>query len=412
MSLTSRDQANIARTRELLFRCFAVISCICLMIQILSIPYKIYSLTSLSNQVLLISWLLIWFYTVITQLFKKVSYTLICVLSIVLMSLLSFGMAAVFNTGLFAQIGKLLGFFMLPMMIYCIRSVGITDKTRKAVLICNFIASLLYIYLYHSPLRYSFTTKYGVVNIDSVTLGFPNPNQAATMLFACTVLLLASLFFFKSKLIKVLLLADIVYLSYIMFGTDSRTSVLLLAAFVVLALISIRRQLPKFITEFSLLSPVIYVVLAVAVGAALDFIQISGHNIFTGREEYYARYFDNLDPISFLFGDFAEFQFENLHNGYISIAATVGIVALTVYYVFLRKTLLDARRTLTRRFEKVAYCGLLCIVVYTCTEAGLLIGGAMYAFLISMTFFMMPTVNDEDAVCEEEIEQEEIPDLL
>ena len=406
MPLTNQNQecvAKAAKRREIFFRYFTLLSCICLMIQIISIPYKIHRFTSLSNMTLLILWSAVWCYTMISQLTKKVTTSMVSLMFIVLLSVLSFGISLIFNSGLLSQAGKLLGFLALPMMIYVIRSFPVSDKTRRLVLISNIAVSGEYIFLYNSPLRHVFVSEYGTKNISSVTLGFPNPNQTAIMLFVCCVLLFISLFFFENKVARALIFADLVYVAYIMFETDSRTAVLLLAVFVVLSLVSFKKRLPKIITSLSLISPAVYLLLAMTAVTALDFIQIGGHNIFTGRQNIYAKYFDNLNVLNFLFGDFDTFRFENLHNGYIAIAATTGIVVLIAYYVFLRKTLMGARGVLDKKYESAAYCGLLCLMIYICTEAGLVVGGAMYAYLIAMVFFMMPAFRDDTPAVSEKI---------
>ena len=402
MPLTNQNQECVTKAtkrKEVFFRYFTLLSCICLMIQIISVPYRIYRLTSLSNQALLILWAAVWCYVIISQLTKKATTSLVSLMFIVLLSMLSFGIALIFNPSLLSQAGKLLGFLSLPMMIYVIRSCKVSDKTRKIVLLSNIVVSGEYIFLYNSPLRHMFVSEYGTANISSVTLGFPNPNQTAIMLFVCCVLLFVSLFFFRNKLARTLIFADLVYVAYITFETDSRTAVLLLAVFIFLSIVSFRKRLPKIITSLSLISPAVYLFLAMTAATALDFIQIGGHNIFTGRQNIYAKYFDNLNALNFLFGDFDTFKFENLHNGYISIAATVGIVALIAYYVFFRKTLMGARGVLNTKYQSAAYCGLLCLMIYVCTEAGLVVGGAMYAYLVSMVFYMMPEFEETAVAC-------------
>lgn len=396
MSLIDQKHGSTAKTRELVFRCFVFCSCVCLMMQIFSIPYKIYALTSLSNKALLFSWLLLGCYVLIVQLLERATIPFVCVLFIVLMTGLSFGIAVVFEPSVFSALGNVFGFLMLPTMLYCIKSWGISYKTKKVVLLCNLAMSLQYILLYHSSLRHSFDGSYGTVNISSVTLGFPNPNQTATMLFVCLVLLFISFFFFENKKVKAIVLLDFIYTAYMMIETESRTSALLLAVLIFLSIVAMKKRLRWYATELSLLSPVVYMVLAVAFISLLSFIQISGDNIFTGRETIYAKYFDNLNPVNFLFGDFSLFRFENLHNGYLSVAATVGIVVLVAYYVLFRQLLKDAYKNLTHRYEWASYCGFLCMVIYTCTEAGFLVGGSMYAFLIAMVFFMLPTADTHE----------------
>ena len=411
MPFVDRNRENAEGVREFIFKCLTFFSCVCLMMQIFSIPYRIYIFTSISNKALLLLWILFGCYVLITQLLERVSLPFVCIVFIVLMSFLSFGIAVVFEPQLFGSVGNLLGFFMLPLLLYCIKSTAVSYSVRKIVFVCNFIMSLQYILLYHSSLRHAFQGPNGIVNIESVTLGFPNPNQTATMLLVCVILLFAAIFFFTNKAVRAVFFADFAYLSYIMFQTDSRTSLLLLLLFMVLSFFAIKKRLPKIMTELSLLAPIVYLVLAIAFVSVLEFIQVSGDNIFTGRENIYARYFDNLTLVNFLFGDYAEFQFENLHNGYISIAATLGIVVLIAYYVFLRKILFDAYKLLKKGYESVTYCGLLCLIICMSTEAGFFVGGSMYAFLIAMVFFLIPHAEEKGKRPLENIKREGNPSI-
>ena len=136
-----------------------------------------------------------------------------------------------------------------------------------------------------------------------------------------------------------------------------------------------------------LLTPVIYLVFALALPSISQKITVMGESIFTGREEIYQRYFDNLSIINFIFGDFNEFHFDNLHNGYISIAATGGIVSVICFILLLKKCL-DTNRINARSYyyTATAYLGFLCIVLCTSTEAAFIVGGSTYAFFIFMIF--------------------------
>lgn len=118
-------------------------------------------------------------------------------------------------------------------------------------------------------------------------------------------------------------------------------------------------------------------------------VEFIGESLFNGREEIYARYFDNLDVFNFLFGDYVKFHFDNMHNGYVSIAATVGIVALGSYIVFLKANLYRNLWKLEDTFtDKVAFTGFLCTLMYTSTEAAMIVGGSNYAFLLACVYML------------------------
>ena len=97
--------------------------------------------TAISNKALLLLWILFGCYVLITQLLERVSLPFVCIVFIVLMSFLSFGIAVVFEPQLFGSVGNLLGFFMLPLLLYCIKSTAVSYSVRKIVFVCNFIMS-------------------------------------------------------------------------------------------------------------------------------------------------------------------------------------------------------------------------------------------------------------------------------
>lgn len=377
-------------------RALIILSCVCVLIQVYSITHRISALISISNLVLSLSWVFYGLFAIIQRIFQKVLPNSLKALGIVVFSMMSLVIGLTRDSATVGQLGRLVGFLVLPIMIYCISAVKVSEKTRKIVLIANVITSIQYILLYFSDLRYVFTTEYGTHNIDSVTLGFANPNQTAIMLFSALILLLVAAFFFKNLIFRIFLIADMAFIIFIIFETNSRTATLLSALLLIAVPFVIKKRIPKIVTELCMLAPLIYLLLALVLEPLFSNFKILGDSIFTGRDSIFARYFEKLDIISFFFGNMAEFKFENLHNAYISIAASLGIIVFVLYYAFIRKALLTSyKKGNFPKFAAVAYCGLLCVMIYSSVEGGFLIGGSTYGALIAMMFLMMPSDTEE-----------------
>lgn len=392
MSDKKNDLKDISVGSDRALRALIALTCICVLVQTYSIPHKIMVLISVSNLVLSLSWLAYGVFEIVRRVSQRVPFNLIKGFGIVFFSLISLVIGLISDGSTTSQIGRLIGFLVLPLMICCISVTRVSDSTRRIVLVTNIVASIQYILLYYSDLRHAFDTKYGVQNIESVTLGFANPNQTAMMLFSSLILLFVAVFFFKNKILRLVLIADMAFLAFILFETDSRTATLLVAVFLVFVLIALKKRIPKIVTELCMLAPFAYLAVALAMAPLLSDLELLGDSLFTGRENIYARYFDNLNPISFLFGDIAEFKFENLHNAYISIAASVGIIVFLLYYTFIRKALLNFYgKGNVSGYSAVAYCGLLCVMIYSSAEGGFLVGGTTYGALIAMMFLMLPS---------------------
>ena len=97
------------------------------------------------------------------------------------------------------------------------------------------------------------------------------------------------------------------------------------------------------------------------------------------------------------------FAFDNLHNGYLAIAASAGLFTCVYYSRFLTHCVLKSMPISgTPNYERVAFVGFLCLILHTGAEASYLTGGVNYAFLVFSIFALFakpyPTVNSTGEV--------------
>jgi len=357
-----------------------VISCICALIQLYALPRDMLSWISLSNRVLMIIWIVFVGWAVLKKVEQRFPAQLSGALALVIMSAMAYFVASLDSPSQAVSNGlKLMGFLILPLMLLYSTVFQIDSRAKTTVLVFNLLASLVFIDLYNSDKRYIFEGDYEIINLDVITLGYSNPNRTAMYLFLCTVCLVAGVFYFKNVLLKAVFAADAACMAWFLWQTGARTAMLLLVVFGVLVWISGKREIPKIWIIIALFVPLLYILL-LPLAPTWTFL---GEALFNGREEVYNRYFNNLTFRSFLLGNMNRFQFANLHNGYLAIAASVGVPAC-IGYAHLLKTCMQINNPKQNApaFERVAFIGFLCSVMYTGAEAAFFVGGSTYAMLV------------------------------
>lgn len=381
-------QIHISNRNSLLMSLAVLGSCLCVLIQLYAIPHRIPSLVSLSARMLQLIWLAMGAWTFLTKIGRHFPRKMVSFLLLVLFAAASLLMATLENIGGLVFNGvRWMGFLTLPIMLLC-AAMEPTEDARRITMFYHVMSSLIYINLYHSGLRHYYVGDYGGTYLDAVTLGYSNPNQAAMMLLVCAIGLVCGVLYFKSAIVKLLLIADAGYISWIMMKTESRTTAMLLLVFLALVWWSSKRSVTKKGINATFIIPLVILMLPIVI-PAIDRITFLGDSLFTGREEIYSRYFDILSPKLIALGAMDLFRFDNLHNGYVAIAASLGVPVCVFYTLFLRNNLLcnipDCYRPM---FERAAFVGFLCLILQTSAEAAFLVGGTFYSFLLYSIFVL------------------------
>lgn len=363
---------------------FIVASCACSLIHLNALPYNVSSQIMMSNRILLVVWIIAIGGQIFHRLTRPVPKKYASLLILIVLTAISWMFSAIsISSRATDNALSMAGFLLFPIMLGYSGLFRIDSRAKTVIYIYYILLSVLLIRLYHSDLRHAYDGGYGVAQIREVTLGYANPNQAAMYTLLSTMALFSGVFYFKSKYMKAFLLADGFYMAWIMMQTESRTVLILIVTFAVLTIISLRRELPEKCVDWAIALPAIYLFLL----PIMDFLQQSftfqGEGIYNGRERIFERYYDRLNILTFLIGDMNTFQFTNLHNGYLAIAASVGVIACICYVYFLRLILSRNRPDANSPVnERVAFIGALCTVMYVSTEAAFMVGGSNYAFML------------------------------
>ena len=361
-----------------------VISCVCALVYLAALPYKVTLLVELANRTLLALWIVGGGYVLLRRLVRSIPKVVASTVVLTVFTLFALLFAIVNNaSNVFDKVMKVFGFLALPFMLCYSAFFRVDERAKRAVCIFAFLSSFVFLRLYFSDLRYYFEGPYAGVLIDDVTLGYPNPNQAAIYLFACAVVLFSGRHCFKSNVIKMLFALDGCVMVWIMIQTKCRTAILLMAVFGVLAFASKKRPISKKLTNIALLMPAIYAAAVVVLPMVLGDISFLGADLVNGRDEIYELYFQHLDIMMAVVGDMNTFPFENLHNGYVAIAASTGLVSC-VSYVFCLRSCVDGNRpdADVPAYVRLSYIGFLCMIMYACSEAAFFMGGSFTGFLM------------------------------
>lgn len=361
-------------------------SCICVLMQLYALPRGKLPMVAFSNRAMMVIWIVFAGVTLAQKVEQRFPAKLGGGLAVLVGSLAAYGFAAIQGPSLAVSNGlKLLGFLILPIMLLYCAIFEIDPRIKPAALIVNVITSINFIALYNSDRRYLFIGEYGAAELDVVTLGYPNANQAAMYLFLCAISLFAGIFYIKALWLKILFAADTLCMVWYLQQTGARTALVLLLVFVLVSLLTAKREVTDAWINFALVVPLIYVLAVPIAGNAT----VMDESLFNGRDVVFSRYFQNLDVLSFFVGDLNRFKLENLHNGYVAIAASVGVPACIGYFHLL-KTCLHANRPLRTApaFERTAFVGFLCAIMYTSAEAAFFVGGSNYAMMFFSVYVL------------------------
>lgn len=376
-------------------------SCMCALVQLYALPNGNDSLVSLSVRVLQLIWLLAGGMALYYRLKEPLPKKMADILVVLILSCVSYMIAGMMDVSKLVQNGvKLLGFFSLPLMLFY----GLMKKDeriKRTIILFHILTSILYIGLYCSDLRHALKTQYGIAYVVEVTLGYANANQAAMYLLVCAIGLMAGVFYFRRPGVKIVLIVDTICIAWILWQTDSRAAIIAIVT-IILILITLKWRITKLWVQIIFLIPLVYLLLPL-LDSSVTSLRFMNDLLFNGREVIYRRYFDNLDFMLVLVGDMNTFAFDNLHNGYLAIAASVGLFTCVYYLRFLTHCVLISMPVSgTPNYERVAFVGFLCLILHTGAEASYLTGGVNYAFLVFSIFALFakpyPTVNSTEEV--------------
>lgn len=302
----------------------------------------------------------------------------------------------------FNAIIKLVTFLQLPTFLF-IATRNNTKRLKEVIYTANLIYPVLFLILYLSPLAYRFVGEYGEVKNDDITLGYNNPNETALYLMFCYFIVLSAFFYYKNKpTVRFIAAVEICFLAFLIYKTDCRAVLVVCMLVLVYMLFSAELYVQPLFIGAVFIIPIVYTIIVVCF-PSLAYLEFMGETIENGRMNIILEYIDNLDAFGLLFGNFEKYQLGNMHNGMLSVVASLGIVVFGVYFTALYfgyKRIL--RGTVGKRDYMPLALGMLGIILHSVAEAAPLVSGSVYAVSIFMIAYL--AVPEKETNGSEEIE--------
>lgn len=223
----------------------------------------------------------------------------------------------------------------------------------------------------------------------SLTLGFSNPNMVAMLIFANTVFLLLVKELFNKHILKLFIVALIIYNIYMLYLTQARSS--FAAVIIVLAIYFLKHnnfKIHPVITVLCVIFPFLFVFGYTYLYEHNYFkdLEILGKTIYSGREKYYLEILSELKRYDFglIFGHFTEFQ--NTHNSALSLIRFFGVSGMVAYYIFILTNIFGlVKKKFSNKVAYTCFIAILALYIQSCAESAIILGGgAWLVFTLSL----------------------------
>lgn len=232
------------------------------------------------------------------------------------------------------------------------------------------------IFLFFSPLAYKSYQEYVPISKE-LTLGFSNPNQTGIIIYSTIAILLLVSFNECRKKIKLFLLAESATLSYMLFLTDARTSIIGLLALLFFGIFKKNIKKHYALSYFIICFPLLFVYMYIALSkTSLATLVVMGKKLFSGRQDVYLEALNNYTDK--LFGNLEVFNFSNAHNALLTILVNIGIIGLMLYLLFSIISFKRFYKVCNCREQMLASVVVLSLFIMGCSETAVLTGGTIY----------------------------------
>ena len=372
-----------------------IIALICNFLILLGEPLKNSFILSLGSRGLIFSILgFALFQLVVTIQNKKEKniYYLVAVIASAGVSALLSGVTAILQ-----HLVPLICFFMLPISLLLYKKIYRVANIKTWIYRFNWLYTLLFTYLFFSPMSHVFYGEYGKETLDALTLGYANPNQTGIYLMISFIIAFSGFQRDMKKGRKIAYIIQSLWTFILVCQTLSRTCIILSIA---IFLMWIFKRVSKVGNKFTIVCfalPLVMACLLIFGGDKVQDILIFNEEFDTGRIDLFKSVLMKLTPTTILFGNFSKWIGGNLHNSYFTVFAIFGLVGIVLYLVFLWKIVKDYFTQIDKKSPAamLAYLGILAAIVHGSTESTLLTAGMIYGSLFSLLFILTLNENEE-----------------
>lgn len=274
----------------------------------------------------------------------------------------------------------ILGFIEMPLAIMLMDRVDYNARNTRFVLYINILIAIVFSALSVSGYAYS-----GI--LDSLYLGYSNPNTTAIYLMLNQAILIIFLPMLKNIILKCAVIGLCIYEEYLIYLTDSRTCLIVSIVIVIYYFWGRKIKIPKWLIGVSIFLPVAFLLIysnMYANGKFMD-LQILGKGFYSGREAFFLEQLARLSE-NYVFGDVRQHYFTNMHNGPLTIIASCGILGYILWFLFYFWTLRRYYDGARNQIQFIALVAILGVFIHSSSEAALIVGGAHYSIIVA-TFY-------------------------
>lgn len=281
------------------------------------------------------------------------------------------------------QIMGILGFIEMPIAIMLMDCVDYNEENARFILYINILIAIVFSLLSMTKYAYS-----GI--LDSLYLGYSNPNATAIYLLLNQAVLIMFLPMLGKVTLKILVIGLCVYEEYLIYLTDSRTCLIVSIAIVIYYLFGKKIKIPKWIIIAAMLFPLIFILIYTNMYASGKYVdlQILGKELYSGREVYFLSQMDILSWKNIL-GEVRQHYFTNMHNGPLAIIASCGFLGYILWFLFYFLTIQRYHNAARSQLQFIALATILGVFIHSCSEAALIVGGAHYSIIVATFFWVL-----------------------
>lgn len=362
-------------------------------------PYDISILVMIASRCFMLSNLLAFIFAVFSSMTQYIPYKTNQIITIAFMigfSIVSFLLSG--SGGIYLYIIRLWCYLALPIYFLYIDYLKPNKTMINFTFVIFFLISINFILLSFTKYRYAGYENFIGTKSAWLTLGYDNPNQTGMYLLITLIILYCAWNYYTKKILKALILIDILYMGKLLFETSSRTCILvgiLITAAVLLKtgefiLYKKRYTVSLFTVTGCLLLPTAFLFLYPYLynNGLIRFFEIGGKTDFSSRSIIFSQVLSDLKG-HFLFGDFSTYLLQNTHNGILSVLSSLGIVGLIAFYIYYFRAYFNMiENGLRSRAAYTAFIGLLGVFIHASAEGALITGGSMYAGTLSVLIFL------------------------
>lgn len=327
----------------------------------------------------------------------KAKATKTSILSIVFLLYLVFVWA--FSGFEYTVIVPSLSFFLIFSSFESASVVKPQEKMFNMLFFFYMAQGILLIITSFSKYAYMSIAKEVLISRD-LLLGLPNPNETGMVLAYTIIGLIICLKKRKPFYVRILTIAVLGFLFYLLILTRARTSFIGVVIFIVLSFLY-REKRGKLFTNKALflvfiIYPIVFVPLYIFYSQNIaNRAALFGKTLFSGRQDIYIEHL--LMWTNRLFGNVSYFHLDNAHNGFLTILLNYGIVGFTMYLIHLIRSLVEIKNNKCFcNISRTGFIAILCLIFMSASESAFLVSGKFYYanFIIMIWFANYSEIGD------------------